>query len=443
MIMSAEHQYHAALAAYSAGKLRTVAQDCMNALRDEGLSAALTVRIIYLHLRATELWWELDPTEDVSRLVARAQDAATHTDDPALIALAQCLYGRYLIATEGLTPAVPVFSKAAALATESRDPLAKLDALSDLGHHGVGQDLGRGMSILWQAQALAEQLADADVAEYDRPLILASKARLQGLLGVAIFDEGRFADAEMWLQRSLDSLEVIKAWDQVAVISNYLGQLLTNMGRFEEAERLLITALGPLRTDADLSTFQGYNLGLLGKLYIEWDRVQDADASLTAGWIRLQRTRHRSILPLLRNYRGELIIHPSFHASDLKIACALFGETIEECRRTGFLRSEIAALSLLARTHLALGNTADALTASTGATQKLEAAGTMPALRSEEIYFTHWQALNAVGDKSAASHYLVLAQDVLRSKAVTIEEPGLREQFLSRVPISAAILNAG
>jgi tetratricopeptide (TPR) repeat protein len=441
--MTAEYQYRAALAAYSSGNLRNAAQHCMRALRNDDLDAALAVRVIYLYLRATELWWQLDPTEDVGRLVMRAQAAADRTQDPALIALARCLCGRYMIATNGLADAVAVFAEAAALAAQSGDPLAKLDALSDLGHHGVGQNLQRGMYTLRQAQTLAEGVVDADLTEYDRPLLLVSKAKLHGLVGVAIFDDGRFSEAESWLVRSLNGLQAINAWDQAAIISNYLGQLLTTMGRFEEAEDLLISALGSLRTEADLSTFQGYNLGLLGKLYIEWNRIQDAEKSLTAGLMRLQRTRHRSILPLVRNYWGELVMHPSFHARDLDAACEFFEETIKECRQTGFLRSEIAALSLLAHAHLVRGNTARALTASAAATQKLMTAGTLPALRSEEVYITHYQALDAVGEESAAREYLALALRELHSKAATITEPALREQFLSRVPISAAILNAG
>jgi tetratricopeptide (TPR) repeat protein len=434
--VSAQREYELALTAYARGELHAAAAGCAAALRATSLDPELTVRLSYLYLRATELWWQLNPTEDVSRLVDRAQDAADRTGDRGLDALIRCLRGRYLIATNGLAEAVRVFAEAAALADESGDRLARLETLSELGHHQVGQNLERGLRTLARAQAVAEE---PDPGAAERPLLLVTRAKLDGLVGVAIFDDGRFSEAETWLRRSVDGLRALGAWDQAALISNYLGQLLVAMGRFEEAEALLAAVLEPLRADADLSTFQGYNLGLLGKLYLEWDRLEDAETNLEAGWKRLERTRHQAILPLLRNYRGELIMHPRFHARDVDAAGRLFEETVTECRRTGFLRSEIMALSLLALASLARGR--DDLAASTSRTaiEKLAAAGTLPALRSEEIYFTHSLALAAAGDRTGSSWYLEQAREVLAAKAATITDPVLREQFLTRVPVSAAI----
>jgi tetratricopeptide (TPR) repeat protein len=440
--VSAEDRFLAGLSAYARGELRTAAWHCADALGGDVPSDALAVRLIHLYLTATELWWFLEPTEDIGGLVARAQAAARRTGDSALAAIACCIRGRYLVATNGLREAVETFSEAADLAAGSGNLLAELETLSDLGHHSVGRNLKRGMTILRQAQMRAEHSVDDIAPPYDRPLLPACRARLKGLIGVAVYDDGHFDEAEGWLRRSLEELRALRAWGLFAPISNYLGQLLTEMGRFEEAESILLEALEPLRADADLSTFQGYNLGLLGKLYLEWGRISEAEESLKAGWDRLQRTQHRAIIPILRNYLGELFMHPAYPGHDAGRARQLFHETIAECHQSGFQRSEIAALALSALACLAIGDQAGATAASAEATMKLEATGTMPALRTEEVYLVRYQVLSSIGAKREAEKCLIQARRVLLSKAATISAPALREQFLTRVPTSLEIMNA-
>jgi tetratricopeptide (TPR) repeat protein len=357
-------------------------------------------------------------------------------------AMAQCLRGRYLIATGSLPAAIEAFSLATELAEASGNQAVELEALSDLGHHTVGRNLGIGLAILDKAQARAEDSADDRTSPYDRPLLPLHRARLAGLIGVAIYDDGRFDEAEGWLRRSLHALRALRAWDTFASVSNYLGQLLTEAGRFEEAEEVLLSALDPLRPDADLSTFQGYNLGLLGKLYLEWGRLADAEEKLTAGWSRLQQTRHRAILPILRNYMGELLMHPDYAHRDIRRARGLFSETVAECQQSGFQRSEIAALTLLARAALDLRDYEGACAASMRAVARLTATGTMPALRTEEVFLAHYQAFSAAGNESEAVASLTRAQLILKQKAATIASPEHREQFLTRVQTSFEIMRA-
>jgi tetratricopeptide (TPR) repeat protein len=440
--VGAEQRFLAALSAYVRGDRRRAAWYCARALDGARPGDALTVRLIHLYLVSTELWWSLEPSADVGELVTRAQSAAARTGEPALAAMAGCMYGRFLIASDGLPDAVAVFSEAADRAAESGNLLANLETLADLGHHSVGRNLNRGLIILRRAQALAERSGDDDAPSCDRPLLAVQRARLAGLVGVAIFDSGDFAEAEAWLRRSVAELRALRAWDLSASISNYLGQLLTEMGRFEEAEVVLLAALEPLRADADLSTFQGYNLGLLGKLYLEWGRIGDAAENLRAGWDRLQRTQHRAIIPILRNYVAELLMHPAYPGRDIRRAQELFGETVAECRRSGFQRSGIAALALRALACLALGDQAGAGDSSAQAAEALEAAGTMPALRTEEVYLVRYEVLKATGAAPEAAAWLCRAYRVLRDKEATIQSPGLREQFLTRVPTSSRIMAA-
>lgn len=440
--MSGESGLLDGLSAYTRGDFREAAQCCAGALEDSAPSDSLTVRLIHLYLIASELWWFLDPSEDILELVAKAQAAAARTGDLALAAMAGCMHGRFLIASNGLTEGTAAFSAAADLAAKSGNLLVQLEALSDFGHHSVGRSMRRGMAILRRAQAHAERSTEDGTPIYDRLLLPVCRARLKGLLGVAVFDYGHFGEAESWLRCSIDELRALQAWDLFASMSNYLGQLLTEMGRFEEGEEVLLKALEPLKADADLSTFQGYNMGLLGKLYLEWERIGDAEGCLKAGWDRLQLTKHRAILPILRNYLGELFMEPSYSANDVNYARQLFDETLAECRQSGFQRSEVAALALRALACVAMGDNDGAVAASTEATTKLEAAGTMPALRTEEVYLAHHRVLKSIEAESEAERALTKARAVLLSKAATISNPLLRQQFLTRVLTSQRIMNA-
>jgi tetratricopeptide (TPR) repeat protein len=314
--------------------------------------------------------------------------------------------------------------------------------LSELGHNTVGVNLARGLAILRRAQALADGMDDDGASACDRPILLVQKARLTGLIGVAIFDDGDLGNAEPWLRRSLGALRGLRAWEPAALISNYLGQLLTEMGRFEEAQDVLTEALEPLRAHGDHGAYQGYNLGQLGRLYLDWDRLDAAAENITAAWDRLQRTHDRSIQPILRNYLGELLMHPSYPRRDPGQARELFGETIAECRQTGFQRSEITALALRSLADLELGDLNEALMASSQAVQRLAETGTMPMVRTEQIYLTRYRVLHAIGSHLEAAEWLGRARRVLIGKAGSISSPRLREQFLARTPTSREIMSA-
>ncbi|WP_149262396.1 tetratricopeptide repeat protein [Actinomadura sp. K4S16] len=429
--MSREELFRQALKAYEAGDYHAASDRCEEALKLDAADDGLTTRLIHLQLTAGELWWQPAPGERVRGLIERARGAA---GEPALRALADCLLGTHLIATESLTEAVGVLSSAADQARTSGDPLAMLYALSNLGHHMIGRDLDAGMRILREAQGVVDRPVRAD----DLPLFRVLRARLAGLVGVAEFDAGDFGAAEGHLVRSLAELRAANAVDHFATISNYLGQLLTATGRFEAAERVLNEALDVLSTDAGLSTHHAYNLGLLGKLYLEWGRVDAAAANVDEAFKRALVGGNPAVLPLLRNYLGEVAATPGHPGHDPERAKLLFAETIRECARTGFQRSEIYAEAMLARTELALGDRLAARSAGDRAATRLREAGTMPALRTEEIHLVHYEVLRAVGDP-AADAALDEAHRILLRKAATLP-PAHRETFLQRVPVSRSII---
>ncbi|WP_242907444.1 hypothetical protein [Actinomadura terrae] len=440
--MTPEFIFFAALSAYQRGDHRKAGQYAKQALNGHLPDGALTVRVIHLYLTSTELLWMLAPSDEIGALVTRAEQAAECAGDPAACAIAHNLRGQYLVANNDLHSGLLAFAEAARLAEGSMNLLAEIQAFSDLGHNMIGSDLSRGVAILHQAHAFVAGQDLSDIPVTDRAMARVLQARLAGFIGVAAFDSGRFDEAESWLRRSASQLHTANALGHFALISNFLGQLLMTIGRFEDAEAVLHKALRLLLADFDLGTYQGYNLGLLGKLYLEWGKLDSAESAIKAGWDRLQRTQNKAIMPIVRNYLGELYAAPSYPHHDLSKATALFNETITECRRTGFQRSEIAAQALLALANLRAADTAGALAASAAAVERLAQTGTMPSLRTEEIYFARYQVMHAIGSYEEAAMWLDRAKDVLLAKAVTIESLEARQKFLYRVQTSRSILTA-
>ncbi|MFI9554937.1 tetratricopeptide repeat protein [Nonomuraea endophytica] len=423
----------AALSAYERGDYHRVAEHCQEGLAARPPDDELTVRLSHLQLTATELWWATSPSDAIRAQVEAAVEAAARTGDPTLQAMAGVSAGAYRLAAEGLPAGVSCFREAAGHAEKSGRPLARVEALSSLGHHLVGLDMADGIATLEKARRIAEQCAETEIPPADRPLFRVQTARLHGHIGVAAFDDGRFDEAEEDLRRSIGGLKAAHARDQFAMISNYLGQLLTATGRFEEAEQVLREALRVLREDADLSVHQGYNQGLLGKLYLEWGRPDEAQPMIDTGYERVLRAGHASIAPILRTYLAELLMAPGHR--DLERAHRLCAVTVQECRRTGFRRSQVGALSLQALVELRRGEIDAALGSSTLAVTLLEEAGTMPALRTEEVYYVHHQVLKACG-KDEAGHWLERARATVSAKAASLSSP---DSFLTRVPINRAI----
>ncbi|WKU42943.1 hypothetical protein Q3V23_02030 [Streptomyces sp. VNUA116] len=418
---------------------------------------SLRVRTLRVLLSASELWWrsgdgngdgngtigiEPWPAVPLHTLVTQAEEAAARTADRALRASARHMAGQHLVVTHSLDAALTALTKAVELARAAGDTFTELEALTDLGHCTVGRDMKLGVGMLERAETLASRSPGAFLHPEQAELLPMTLARLTGHIGVAAFDRGTFDTAESRLRDSLHRLSPGNTPGPYAKMTNFLGQLLTAAGRFEEAEVLLTEAVGRIAPRATASTHQGYNLGLLGKLYLEWDRPDQAAPPLLAGWEHLRAAPHVSLLPLLRNYLGELLMHPSYARRDVTRACDLFTETVEECRRTGFQRSEIAALMLGARGALQLGDPQSALALSDRAVERLAETGEMPALRSEEVYFTRYEILLSAGRQEHATPWLDRARAVLLAKGRTIADPAARNAFYTRVPTSRSILAA-
>lgn len=102
----------------------------------------------------------------------------------------------------------------------------------------------------------------------------------------------------------------------------------------------------------------------------------------------------------------------------------------------------IGARSLAAGVALALERPADAGRLSTEAVELLLGHGeAVPAVRTEEIYFTHARVLAATGSPDGAEWFRKAA-DVVRAKVEKIEDPAQRDSYVGRVALNREILGA-
>jgi tetratricopeptide (TPR) repeat protein len=394
-------------------------------------------------LDSSELWWSRGGRGDLpgqQDLIREANEAATTLADDRSHAVAALLAGRYAVGAGTLPEAVALLGDAARYARSSGDELLLLDALTLLGHHTVGLSLTKGAALLDEARSVADRIARLPSALSEPALWDLRVAKLQCMAGVAAFDSGRFDAAEDLLVNAVDGAAAAGFDDLRATATNYLCQMLTGAGRFRAAESLMAAEIELMSDYADDSPHQAYNRALLGKIRIEDGRPQDAEDDIVKAWTSLSKHPHEGTLTLVRNYLAELLIHNGYAGRDLARADQLLEESLADCRRTGFQRSEIAALCLRAMIYGEQERHTDAYSISGEAKNLLEAAGgCLPALRTEEVYYTHYVASAAIGRDADAASALESARSTVLAKADSIADPQLRAVFLGRVPINAAL----
>lgn len=127
---------------------------------------------------------------------------------------------------------------------------------------------------------------------------------------------------------------------------------------------------------------------------------------------------------------------------DLDAASHLLDWTIKHSVSFHFRRSVVVARCLQARLAVLRDQNEKGLAFSQQAAGDLWRAGLMPAVRSEEVYLTHYEVL-LVNDKPAeAWTWLRRASDVLEAKAASIHDAERRRDFRERVKTSRSILSS-
>jgi predicted ATPase len=462
----ASHYYlRAAESAFYDGALKTTSELCQQAL-DKIRSLPENVEydklrgeIIQLKLLASERWWRGNPSGDDPRmseeesLIEEAEYAALRSNNLSLLARIKFIKGKIFVTTNNLDSAVEEMNEALQMAKIEKDPLAKFFIMSELGHQIVGRrsihvdttfdsglDLQHNAHKFYFENLQKLQLKPEIKVDLDRHLY-----QLKARIGIAEFDRSDYGKAIQWLVDSIDGIKQLKRQEDqdLSWPLNFLAQVYTAIGQFEDAEKKLKEAIALQNGEEEPSAVRGNNWALLGKLYMEWGRIKDAEKPLTKGWKETQDAWMVAVVPVVRNYYAELLMHPEYKSRDLSMAERLLWDTIKDVDTTKFYRSKILAFSLLGKLALTQTDIGSAVKYSTKAIDDLQKMKIMPLLRMEEVFFNHYCALRATPDRqSEAKSYLKNAHNILQQKANSLKNEKYKNTFLDRVPISREILSA-
>lgn len=445
---AARHHYLAAAVSFAHDQFDRTTQLCLEALtmirslsETAPVDAQLQVDVVVLLLLSIEGKIRARPLESeedqLGLLIADAENIALRTGERRLLAKARMLRAKFVLYTHGLAACIPLFEEAYFIARESGDEIIIYLAMADLGFYLVGQDLPRGLALMEQAHTLYEQKIKNIYRGVERAALERSYYHLKGRIGVVKFDSGQYKEALDWLQASYERLH-----NSNLSPTSYMCQPYTAMGLFEEAEALLKQDLDLARSEEILNSFVIYNLSLLGKLYLEWGRIQDAARYLTESWAKAKAMELTWLMTLVGNYHTELLMHEQFEARDLDAAARDAEMIADMARKAGWHRSVVTALSLRGQIALAQGQVDLALQYSGEAVGYMRARGLLPATRAEEIYFNHYSVLKAAGREAEANHYLSQAYHTLLEKLNSVADEKQRQSMMQRVSINQTILSA-
>jgi tetratricopeptide (TPR) repeat protein len=402
----------------------------------------LKAELVELLLIATKWHRNVHVRSELSllALVLESEKIAERVEDFSL--LARLRYSRSILIgeTEGAGEFIQGLRDALEAVKKSNDSIGEFIITSQLGHQLIGQDFRSGLQLQRQAISLFEGKVFKNNAEIS-PKLMEQYHLMKTLLGVGEFDASHFEVAINLLEQSVNSLKQIKLTDEVPHCLNYLAQAYLGLGLFEKAEEALIEAIEIVQDNEEPHSWNGYNLALRGKLYLDWGRTEDAVAPILLGWQESQKTQIKWQTPLVRNYYVELLMNRQYQGFDLDEADRQLAITIEETHRTAYHRSAIMALSLRSIVSLMGQENERAFEYSLKAIQYLKMMGTLPALRAEEVLFNHYKVLMARGHHEA-QHYLVQASQMLTRKANMINSDSYKVAFLERISLNRDIQKA-
>jgi tetratricopeptide (TPR) repeat protein len=447
--LAARYYFLAAQSSFFEGAFVEATELCMRTrecLHKVDNQDRMLVEVIQLLFIVSRYRWQAKPDQQgklaLAALAQEADEAALRTGDLVLLAQARYLKSMTALVSESLKRCIELMQEALKIAQQSGDQICEVEIMAELGHHMVGENLMQGLNLLYQAYSLYQRIIPFETVP-DTKTHYRLLHYTEGLIGVGELDRGRYDEAEKWLKESVSGLKALGMHDDLPPMLNYLGQLYTGLGLFEEAEKMIKASIDLFKQEEDANPWRDYNLGLLGKLYMEWGRIEDAVEPVLKGWEETQATWNTDLVPLVRNYYAELLMHPKYKSRNFATAKQLLDTTLEETQLSGFHRSAIAALSLQSQLALMQDYTDMALAYSTQAVEYLERmGGTLPALRTEEVLFNQYLALKANKHDQEASGYLSEAYAVVLKKAESVNGADQRKAFLERVPVSKAIVTA-
>ncbi|MHA4819197.1 ATP-binding protein [Streptomyces aculeolatus] len=402
------------------------------------------VHAVELMLSLTEVRWRgqhrpAGGPPDIDELAAEAEAAAGRCGSPELAIRTTLMRGKTLLATRGLVPSLDKLRAAVELAEQHGDPVPLFVARVEYGRQVSKRRLADGLTQLREAERM--YASDQRLGGTGDPVLQHTRNLGEMQLGITLYDSGHFSDALTRLTRCVQRLrdEPLKA--ELPIALNYLAQVHTGVGSYPEAETVLREALDFEAGRGGDSGWHAYNKALLAYLLVQQPaRRGQALVLIAEAWAETERTWLANLVPIVRNLYAEvLLLAADGHGELLDQANRLAIATCVETRRSGMIRSEIAAHSLRSRILLRQGNTAAAQEQASQAVRILDEVGDMPALRTEQILYHSAVVRTAGGAPEEAHALLARARHEVARKADLITDDSLRDRFLTHVPLNTAI----
>ncbi|MBT2468881.1 AAA family ATPase [Streptomyces sp. ISL-66] len=405
------------------------------------------VQAVELLLSLTEVRWRGQSRPaggpDIDDLAAEAEAAATRCAEPGLAVRATLLRGKTLLATQGLVPSLAKLAAAVELAERHGDPVALFVARVEYGRQVSKRNLAEGLAQLREAERM--YASDPRLGGSGEPVLQHARNLGEMQLGITLFDSGHLTEALTRLTRCVARLrnEPLKA--ELPIALNYLAQVYVGLGDHGKAEEALREALAFEADRGGDSAWHAYNVALLARLVTRRSQGRDESRRLIVeAWAETERTWLANLVPIVRNLYAEVLLdHAGAYGEQLDEAERLAVATCVETRRSGMVRSEIAAHCLRSRILVRKGDVEAAEEHAREALRILDEVGDMPALRTEEVLYHSSLVLAARGSGEEARALLERARDVVLRKADLITDGAMRERFLVGVPLNRAILGDG
>lgn len=451
---AAAHYHAAAGSSYLDGATAEAMQLCEEAAAclaelpaDDGARDRLEATAALLQL-VSSMYGPIDAATNRRLLVRAAAGAAAaeRARDQSRLAEIRAATGQLHIRAGDVPAAIAVMRRAVEETQASGDARTHFFALLQLGKQLAKQDLAESLAVRYAALALFNKLiAGPDAGDaHQRALLARQGANLQIYLGVGELDAGDYDRAIAALEQGVAELRALHMHDDVVAGMNYLAQAYAAIGRLADAERALRDSLDaqPERDPEAPYPWIGYNLGLLAKVLLDDGRVVEAEPVMREAVRISEAARQIDLLTIVRNYQGELLAHPGHPHRDVAAAEAVLRTNLAESDDAGLTRSAVLARVLLARLAHARGDRAEAEVQAANAVAAVELHGDMPALRTEEVYFTHYLVLrDADPPRVEARRSLARAHEVLEAKAARLTAPRSRAGFRA-LPLAREITAA-
>lgn len=450
---SGQFFYRAAISSYTDGATVETLHLCHEALRNLRLSAetdyvsnkaiAETIRLALF----CSSYMPADRAANLSLLTLANEGtvAAEQALDASLTAQIESLKGHLYIRLGNVPEGLALLRKAVHKAKSSGDHTTEFLTLTQLGMQLAKEDLEESLDIRYEAHAVYAQSVDfSALSPQLRSVVQGQFNKLLSYIGLGEFDRGNYAKAAEYLNQGVDEYRKHGQIDDLLAGLNYLGQLYTATGMFEEAEQALQEAVNLRNSYYDGVGYPwvGYNYGVLGKLYCEWGRLTEAAWAMEEAVHISEATQQSDLITLVRNYYGELLMQSDYSGFDLQQAEQVLVQNLGESQLAGLHRSAAAALTLLAQLYLLKSMPEDAFNYSSQAISYLKKWGDMPALRTEELLYNHYRVLAAIGRKEDAISYVNKAHEVLQKKHAQLQDDIQRQKFCTRVTLSKNIISA-